>query len=160
MLTPESRHSRRASARYQNVGLRECHQIWAVWLGIDSIHRSGVRFLHREERVDILFASEKLRQLCEKADRATRKFGPKAARLLRARLADLVAVDRVGELVAGDPHPLKGDRKGQFALALDEGLRLVFDAVDDPPPQTTAGDLDWGRVCSVRIVAIENYHHG
>lgn len=106
----------------------------------------------------IAFASRDLEELCLSERRAVRELGKACARKLFARLADLKAASHVGELVAGYPHPLKGDRAGQFSIRLDGGKRLVFSPANEPVPLTDDGSVDWRRVTSVRIVFIGDYH--
>ena len=106
----------------------------------------------------ITFKDKKLRKLCEVEKEAQRKLGTKCARKLRSRLADLMAAATVTELVSGRPHPLQGDRAGEFALALDGGKRLVFESANNPVPLNEDDGIDWSRVTSVRIVFIGNYH--
>jgi len=108
--------------------------------------------------MDIEFASKDLAEMCQSERRAMRELGKPCARKLFARLADLVAADHVGELVAGYPHPLKGDRTGQFSLRLDGGKRLVFRAANEPAPVNDDGSVDWMRVNRVRIEFIGDYH--
>ena len=62
------------------------------------------------------------------------------------------------ELVAGRPHPLKGDRAGQVALDLQGAKRLVFKPADDPIPYKDDGSIDWSKVTHVCIVFIGDYH--
>jgi proteic killer suppression protein len=64
----------------------------------------------------------------------------------------------VRELVAGRPHPLKGDRAGQLALDLAGGKRLVFEPIEDPIPQHQDGNIDWSKVTQVCIVFVGDYH--
>ena len=108
--------------------------------------------------MDILFADDDLRSVCEQDKIARRQLGTAGAKKLQRRLADLAAATNVGELVAGRPHPLAGDRKGQFALDLDGACRLVFESADEPVPLHGAGGVDWPRVKKVRIVFIGDYH--
>ncbi|MFY7940719.1 MAG: killer suppression protein HigA, partial [Burkholderiaceae bacterium] len=68
--------------------------------------------------MEIKFKDKKLRELCEKKAAAVKKLGDVSARKLQTRLADMAAASRVTDLVTGNPHPLKGDRQGQFALDL------------------------------------------
>ena len=79
-------------------------------------------------------------------------------RKLRTRLADLQAASSVTELVAGRPHPLVGDRAGQFAVDLEGGRRLVFVPGHDPVPRRDDGSVDWLLVTKVRIVYVGDYH--
>lgn len=106
----------------------------------------------------ISFYDEKLCQLCEKQDVAQRKLGAVCAKKLRARLADCQAVACVSELVAGKPHPLKGDRLGQFSLSLEGGKRLVFKPTHKPVPVKDDGSVDWSKVTEICVVFIGDYH--
>ena len=107
--------------------------------------------------MDIEFATSDLRSLCNQARIMTRRLGPACARKLMARLMDLQSVVSVMELSAGHPHPLKGDRLGQFALDLHDGKRLVFEPADSPVPRID-GAIAWGQVTKVRIVFVGDYH--
>ncbi len=106
----------------------------------------------------ILFANKKIRELCEQQRVAERKLGAASARKLRARLSDLEAASRVTDLVAGNPHPLKGERHGQFALNLSGGWRLVFRPANDPCPIKDDGGINWAQVTIVSIELIGDYH--
>jgi len=86
------------------------------------------------------------------------ELGKASARKLRARLDDLVSAANVRELVAGRPHPLKGDRAGQFSLSLAGGRRLVFEPSQQPPPEWDDGGIDWVAVDDVTILYIGDYH--
>ena len=108
--------------------------------------------------MDIEFSSKDLAELCQSERRAMRELGQPGARKLFARLADLTAAAHVGELVAGFPHPLQGDRAGQFSVRLDGGRRLVFRAANAPVPVDDDGSIDWTRVTRVRIEFIGDSH--
>jgi toxin HigB-1 len=106
----------------------------------------------------ITFENEDYKTLCEQSNVAQRKLGPQMAKKLRARLAELMAASSVAELCAGRPHPLKGDRAGQFALDLAHPRRLVFEPDQDPVPFKDDGGIDWSQVTQVCIVWIGDYH--
>lgn len=106
----------------------------------------------------INFKDKNVRELCEKQAVAVKKLGPICARKLRSRLDDLDAAERVSDLIAGNPHPLKGNRLGQFALDLAGGFRLVFQAASDPIPRHEDGGIDWTQVTIVCIEFIGDYH--
>ena len=99
-----------------------------------------------------------LRALCEQEKLAVRSLGKPCARKLRTRLADLMAAAHVRELVAGRPHPLSGDRQGQFALDLHGGVRLVFEPDHEPVPVLADGGIDWAQVTRIMIIFIGDYH--
>ena len=104
------------------------------------------------------FKDKQLRELCEKKAVAVKKLGDICARKLQTRLADIAAASRVTDLVAGTPHPLKGDRHGQFALELIVGWRLVFAPANDPIPRRDDASIDWSAVTIVCIEYIGDYH--
>ena len=108
--------------------------------------------------MDIDFANSDLKSVCENPRDAKRQLGAASAKKLRGRLDDLIAAARLGDLPAGKPHPLKGDRLGEFAVSLSGGHRLVLEACDDPIPTTPDDVTDWPNVTSVRIVFIGDYH--
>lgn len=108
--------------------------------------------------MELTFASADLKRTCEDSRFAQRRLGTDCAKKLQARLADLIAAARLGEVTAGKPHPLNGDREGQFSLSLSGGRRLVLAPTDDPLPKRCDGTIDWANVQSVRIVFIGDYH--
>ena len=108
--------------------------------------------------MEITFADGKLQNLCEQQNQAQRKLGANCANKLATRLADLAAVSCVKELSAGRPHPLKGDRAGEFAVNLEGGKRLVFKPDNDPIPLTEDGSIDRSKVTAICIISIEDYH--
>lgn len=108
--------------------------------------------------MEIKFKDKKLRELCEKKATAVKALGDIGARKLQSRLADIAAASRVTDLVAGNPHPLKGDRLGQFALDLAGGWRLVFAPANAPIPRRDDASIDWSAVTIVNIEYIGDYH--
>jgi len=108
--------------------------------------------------LEIHFKDKKIRELCEKRAIAEKKLGSANARKLRARLDDLDAASRVTDLAAGNPHPLKGDRLGQFAIDLAGGWRLVFAPSNDPIPIHDDQSIDWSKVTIISIEFIGDYH--
>src|SRR3990172_3048075 len=105
----------------------------------------------------IEFSTPTLKALCEEERLMVRSLGKAGAKKLKSRLADLVAASTLAEIVAGRPHPLKGDRLGEFALDLRGGYRLILVPID-PMPKTKDDAIDWYRVNQIRIMSIEDYH--
>jgi proteic killer suppression protein len=108
--------------------------------------------------VDISYKDSKLRKLCENSREANRKLGADSAGKLQRRLSELDAADNVDELIAGNPHPLEGDRSAQFSLALAGGKRLVFTPDHDPVPLKDDKGIKWSAVTAVTIIYIGEYH--
>ncbi len=109
----------------------------------------------------ISYKSDKVRKICESESIAQKKLGKDGAKTLRARVIDLKAAQFVSDLIAGNPHPLKVDRKEQFALNLADGKRLIFTPDHgDQVPKSTDDSIDWQKVTDIRIEEIVDYHHG
>ena len=108
--------------------------------------------------MEIRFKEKQLRELCEKRAVAAKKLGDIGARKLQTRLADIAAASRVTDLITGNPHPLKGDRHGQFALDLAGGWRLVFVPANEPIPRRDDAAINWSAVTIVCIEYIGDYH--
>lgn len=108
--------------------------------------------------MQISFADKRVRQLCENVSKASKKLGPDNTKKLHRRLSEIEAALCVSDLIAGRPHPLKGDRDGCFALDLAGGWRLVFSPDHDPVPKKNDGGIDWAAVTIVCIEYIEDYH--
>lgn len=106
----------------------------------------------------ISFKDKVVRNLCEKRAEAQKKLGDACASKLRLRLAELEAARCVTALAAGRPHPLTGDRLGQFSLDLARGWRLVFAPDNDPVPTKADGSIDWAEVTLICIEYIGDYH--
>lgn len=108
--------------------------------------------------MEINFKDKKIRELCERQATAQKKLGADCAKKLRIRLGAIESAAKVTDLVAGNPHTLKGDRDGQFALDLAGGWRLVFAPDNDPCPHDADGSIDWSQVTIVCIEYIGDYH--
>jgi proteic killer suppression protein len=109
--------------------------------------------------MEIDFKDKKLKALCEQEKLAQRKLGTQMAQKLKARLGDLDAASSVTALpVVGRPHPLMGDRSGQYALDLVQPKRLVFEPDHDPVPRLKDGGIDWSQVTRICIIWIGDYH--
>ena len=108
--------------------------------------------------MEIRFKDKQLQDLCNKKVVAVKKLGDIGARKLQTRLADIAAATRVSDLIAGNPHPLKGGRLGQFALDLAGGWRLVFGSANEPIPRRDDASIDWSAVTIVCIEYIGDYH--
>lgn len=108
--------------------------------------------------MEIDFRDDDLKSTCEQERLAVRLLGSPCARKLRTRLADISATTDVHELITGRPHPLKGNRLGEFSLDLHGGVRLVFVPANDPIPVHEDGGTNWAQVTNIRIIEIGDYH--
>lgn len=108
--------------------------------------------------MQILYKNKNIRTLCLDSKAASRTLGTDNAKKLKIRLAGIEAASCVTELVGGRPHPLVGERLGQFALDLAGGWRLVFSPANDPAPIKSSGGINWSQVTIVCIEYIGDYH--
>lgn len=106
----------------------------------------------------ISFLDADIEGLCKQSKMATRKLGAASAKKLQRRLSELFAASAVAELVAGRPHPLEGNRAGQFSVDLHGGCRLVFKPTRQPPPTKPDGSIDWVQVDEITIMEAGDYH--
>ena len=108
--------------------------------------------------MQITYASKTIQRLCEEDKHQRKQLGEKRAKRLKNFLNELRAVQNVSQLQLGRPHPLTGDRAGQFSVDLDGPMRLLFDPAELPPPTLPSGGIDWQQVSSVRLLEIGDTH--
>lgn len=107
--------------------------------------------------MEIFFKSTKLKEICSSARILKKQYGDLAIKI-QNRLDDISAAANVLDLVAGRPHPLRGNLTGKYAVKLNANMRLLFEPANEPIPLDKDGSVDWKRVTMVRIVSIEDYH--
>ena len=81
------------------------------------------------EGVDVRFRTDTLKRAYEEEKVRTREWGERVARLYVRRVDTLYAAENAQTLRlirALRFHALKGDRKGQYAIDLDEAYRLIL----------------------------------
>jgi toxin HigB-1 len=111
--------------------------------------------------MEIVFASHKLEKGCNLEREGIRMWGPENARKIRQRLAELMAAQTLAVVAKIPParlHPLKGDRKGQFAVDVKHPFRLIFEPEHDPIPKRDDGGVDLEQVTRIRVLSVEDYH--
>lgn len=108
--------------------------------------------------MELAFDKKSLRELCENAEKAKRKFGVRVAEKLKRRLADLRAATSVKDLVAGRPRELEGTKYRHIAIDLCEDYRILFCANHNVIPVLESGDVDWSKVSRIKILRIERDH--
>lgn len=103
--------------------------------------------------LEVAFATQRLRNICESRDAAEEAVGPDDAEQLAHRLADLFSADHVSDLIAGQPRSSNDDPR---LLVIEIGKkRLLLAPNHQHIPRTQGGEVDWARVDRVKIVSIE-----
>ena len=80
--------------------------------------------------MDITYKTRKLERICTDARAAEKAYGREMSGIIHQRIDEIAAADNVEMMIQfhiGRCHPLKHDRKGQYALALVHPYRLVFE---------------------------------
>ena len=92
--------------------------------------------------------NDKIEQICTNKKIAVKKYNKEMAIAILKRIAQLASAKSIGEVISsklGRCHPLKGNRKGQYAIDLIHPARLVFSIED--------GEI---KICL--IIEITDYH--
>ena len=80
--------------------------------------------------MQIDYRTRKLEKVCTIAHEAEKQYGHDMAEKIQQRIDEISAAPNVEMLVhfkIGRCHPLKGDRKNQYAVDLVHPYRLVFE---------------------------------
>ena len=84
--------------------------------------------------MDITYKNGKIKKICTDAKTAERAYGQEMADKINQRIDEIGAADTVEMMIQfhiGRCHPLKQNRKGQYAVDLVHPYRLVFEKKGD-----------------------------
>ena len=78
--------------------------------------------------MNISYKNNKIKRMCEDAQQAEKCLGSVGAYKLKLRLVELqsISLDILLRDRVGGCHKLLGNRKGQYAMSLNEPFRLIF----------------------------------
>lgn len=110
--------------------------------------------------MDVSFASKRLKRICESDKDLQRAYGKGCAKKLMGRLSDLRAAHSLEDLrqLPGHCHELDGERKGQLAIEIAGGWRLVLTPTGGWPGRKSGGSHVWDSVEAVTVIEIVDYH--
>lgn len=111
--------------------------------------------------LDIVFKSQKLAQILNFEVNLKKKYGARVSRTIMIRMSVLKNARTLGFVPKTPPdrcHQLKGRRKGQFAVDLDETRRIVFRPNHEHTPRLDDGGLDLNGVTAIEILDVTDYH--
>ncbi|WP_319559004.1 type II toxin-antitoxin system RelE/ParE family toxin [Marispirochaeta sp.] len=111
--------------------------------------------------MDIQFASARLERIFNSQQQLLKTYGKETVRKIRIRMMVLRSAPTLSTVPTKKPdrcHPLKGDRKGEYAVDLNHPFRLVFEPAGDPLPVKGDGSTDVSAVTVIRILRVEDYH--
>ena len=102
-----------------------------IFRAVDSVS-TVLSFWHITINLEITYKTRKIEKVCTIASEAEKKYGSEMAEKIHQRIDEIDASDTVEEMVQfhiGRCHPLKGNRKGQYAMDLVHPYRLVFEKI-------------------------------
>ena len=108
----------------------------------------------------VCFKTKKMFKIFSKEKELKKRYGVKMAKKIIQRLDDMIAAENLEVLftLPGNHHPLKGDRKGQFACYLEHPYRLVYEPGNEPLPINENNELIYSKITIVNIIEVEDYH--
>lgn len=111
--------------------------------------------------MDIYFKYKKLQKACNSKEESIKAWGPANAKKVRQRLSELQAANDLSEISHLPPprlHELENNRKGQFAVDVQQPFRLIFEPANDPVPLNNSGGIILHEVTAVLVIEVEDYH--
>lgn len=108
----------------------------------------------------ISFKNKKIQKIFNSGKLLNNKY-EKNAKSIKRRMAVLMASDNLRNVPVVKPescHPLKGEKKGLFAVDLTHPFRLVFAPNHEPVPKMKDGGIDLAKITSITIINVEDYH--
>ena len=111
--------------------------------------------------MDISFKTKQLAKTLNEEKALRQTYGDRMAKVIMMRRAVLKNAPTLSRVPATRPerlHPLKGQRKGQYAVDLVHPKRLVFEPAHDPVPLTEDGGIDTDEVTAIVVIEVVDYH--
>jgi plasmid maintenance system killer protein len=109
----------------------------------------------------LAYSTAKLRKLATTEKDLIKKFGSQVARAIAIRITTLEATPNLAGIPAAPPtkrHLLQGDRRGQWSIAVRDGVCICVVPDQEPVPENEDGSVALDQVVSVEIVYIGDYH--
>lgn len=111
--------------------------------------------------MEISFDSRKMQKAFNCERELIRVYGSNMAKKIKNRMALLAAAENLEHVPTTPPcrrHELGQNRKGQFAVDLEQPHRLIFRPNHNPLPRKADGGLDLRKITGIRIMETEDYH--
>jgi len=109
----------------------------------------------------ISFKDNKLAKIFNSEKALVKAYGQANARKIMRRMTLLEAAETLADVPATPPtrrHELKGKRKGQYAIDVQQPHRLIIEPVTSPDRRGKKASTNLGAVTAISIIAIEDYH--
>ena len=109
----------------------------------------------------ISFKTRKLEKISNSGSTLKKTYSDKVAQAIMIRLAVLKNARTLANVPVSPPerrHLLTGRLKGQYAVDLNQSLRLVFEPNHQPIPRLSEGGIDLKCVTAITINEVTDYH--
>lgn len=107
------------------------------------------------------YANNKLKKICTETKEARKLLPQRSVPLLVQRLGELSAIGKLGDIPFNSTpfhlHPLRGTRKGLFAVRIGPRHRIVF-ATAGSLAMNEDGIADPLSATEIEIVEVGDYH--
>ncbi len=90
--------------------------------------------MKRGDDLDITYKNNRIKKVCTDAKIAEKTYGHEMSEKIQQRIDEITAADTVEMMIQfhiGRCHPLRQNRKGQYAVDLVHPYRLVFEKNGD-----------------------------
>lgn len=111
--------------------------------------------------MDITFKKKKLEKIFGSEEELRRRYGKINGRLIARRMMVLLHAPTLAHVPVEKPvrrHELKGSRKGEFAVDVEQPRRIVFTVNHNPMPIKEDGSIDLEHVRAITVIGVEDYH--
>lgn len=111
--------------------------------------------------LDIYFKTKNLRDSCLLKKDAIRRWGHPLALRIMQRIKELEAASSLAQISHLPPlrlHGLVNNRDGQFAISVNDRIRMIFIPFNDPVPRLPDGNVDKTQVSKILILEVTDYH--
>lgn len=108
-----------------------------------------------------LFYKNKKLEISLTIDKEIIKTYGARAKKIKQRINELESWDNlydISRLPALRLHPLKGNKKGEWAVDIQKNWRICFEISRNPLPLLENGGIDLSKVKEIKIISIEDYH--
>lgn len=110
-----------------------------------------------EGRLEINYETKELRDAFQFPAKALARYGPRVAKALAVRFADLRALPNAAELAAFDSHLITVDGVPAFAVHLAEDYTIII-VPNHPKLRYSSESIVWSSVKRIRVLEIVRQH--
>jgi len=110
--------------------------------------------------MEINYANNKLQKELTDDKELCKNYGT-LAKKIKQRLTELASAENLAVISPLRPqrcHELKGDKKGQLTVDINENWRLFFIPDHNPIPTKDDGGLNWEEVTHITIISVDDPH--